>query len=322
MATSSAIVWRRNLSNVDNSGTGAGTQWLNVLYEIYHYFFTTANAIDSGRWELIDSNLTALQWGTLGNVVDNSWFVVRAPQCRYGGTNPLLYKFQATNVAALDETPAGTYRLVVSMHNDATWHAKGAFNGGYTSGIPYLAYSGNKLVGGTNQNGNPDGSLIVVGDRETVLIASTLTGQDDYDCGAYLGRYLPDTDCITHPTCLLTAWDGVGNPKGFDRTAGGVFDENPGGSYCVNHNAVADVVKVWSPGWLTNVYQPSRFVTQWNYRELEITCTRSYLGKLRLVWAVGALASRSRFDSRQKLVLHGNAGYNDGVAVVHDGTSV
>jgi len=307
---------------ISNSGTGAGKQWLAALFEIYHYFFTTSELIDSVRWELVASNLTSVQWQTVGNVVDNSWFVVRATQSRYGGDNPLLYKFQATNVAALNEAPAGTYRLVVSMHSNATWLAKGAGNGGYASDVPYLAYSGNLLLGGTNQVGNPNGSVFIAGDRETVLIAGTLFGSDYYDWGGYLGRYTPDVDQITHPECIVTAWDGTGSPKGFDRSAGGAFDENPGNSYCIDHNNNVDTVKVWSPGWLHQTWQPSHFVQQWNYRELEITNSMSFLGKLRLVWAVGALASRSRIDARQKVVLHGTAAYDDGVAVINDGGSI
>ena len=311
---STALAYRQ-FETVDNTGTGAGQQWLHCLWHLYQYFFTDAEAVDSGRWRLVDSSPAAGSWSTVGNIVDNSWFVVEAQN----GRQQWQAKFQASNVAALDETPAGTYRLAVNLSPGGGWVSKGGGNGGFTTSAVFD--SNNKLLGGGNNSGSNDGSLIIHGDRDTVLIGISPVDADTFTSGAYVGRFEADTSKILWPTCVLTAWDGSGSPKGFDRATGGVFHSSPSGSFVLNADSptpLEEAVSVWAPGWLNNAHQPSSFSQSYHYRPLEIASVSAPLGFLRLVYGCAGVGVLSRLDNRQLLVLHGG-GANYGVAIRHNG---
>lgn len=291
--------------------------WNQALYELFHYFFTTSEAVDTGRWRLVAHSLAAAaDWNTVANVVDNSWFVVEA----FNGLRLWQAKFQNSNVAALDEAPATTYSLVCCLSPDGGWGAKGGANGGFTGTATPV--SGNLYLGGSNITGNSDSSILIHGDRDTVLIAGTLAGKQSFAFGGYVGRFDRETNSITKPECLLTAWDGVGSPNGFDRGVGGAFHANPGGSYALDSTSTLDTLSCFTSGWLTSAYQPGLFTpTTFNVRPIEIVNLDSYLGTLRLLWACGNLASGSRLDGLQKLVLH-NMDANVGVCIQHNGSAL
>jgi hypothetical protein len=316
MANSTALAYRQ-FQSIDNTGTGAGQQWLHLLWQCFQYFMDSADEVDAGRWRLVDSSPAMGSWGTLSNIVDNSWFVIEAQK----GRRQWQAKFQATNVAALDESPAGTYRLAINLCSGGGWTAKGGANGGFASSA--VVCSTNLLLGGTDQSANPDGEVIIHGDRDTVLIASTLTGDVDFACGAYLGRFEADTSTITYPECILTPWDGGGSPKGFDREpTGGVFATTPADSFVLNQNTPAPIgepVQCWTPGWLsTGTHEPSGFSGEYHYRPIDITSNSAYLGTLRLVFSASGVTSRSRLNARQLLVLN-NAAATYSVAIQHNG---
>jgi hypothetical protein len=201
MANSTAITFSQNLTT-DNSGAGAGTQWLSALYRLFHALFTDAHVVDSGRWRLVDCSPAVGDWSTITNVVDNSWFVVES----FKGRQQWQCKFQATNVAALDEAPGGTYRLAASLSPGGGWTAKGDPNGGFAV-APTVA-SDNLLVSGEDLSAVANGVLHVHSDRDTLLVAIAGTGTTAFDGGCYVGRFDPDTDRIPYPSCLLTAWSG------------------------------------------------------------------------------------------------------------------
>jgi hypothetical protein len=311
MSNSTALAYRQ-FQTVDNSGTGAGQQWLHRLWHLYRYFFVDADAVDSGRWRLVAAS--SIDWSAASNVVDNSWFVIEAQS----GRQHWQAKFQATNVTALDELPVISYGLAVSLSPGGGWGTKGGTNRGFTGTL--VPASQNLLLGGTNMSGPTNALMSIHGDRDTVLIASTLSGTTTYLCGGYLGRFEADTDRISYPECLLTAWSGLGTPQGFDRfSGGGCFAQNPSGSYALNALGAASAAQVWTPEWISSgTHEPSSFSREFHYRPLELTCSGALLGTLRLVWACGGLASYSRMDSRQKLVLHGNH-INAGVCIKHNG---
>lgn len=317
MPVSTALTYRQTLAAIDNSAAGAGQMWNQVLYELFHYFFTTSEAVDTGRWRLVAHSLgAAADWNTVGNVVDNSWFVVEA----FKGQRLWQAKFQNANVAALDEAPATTYSLVCRLSPDGGWTAKGDPNGGF-NGTATPA-SNNLYVGGSDLTGNADSSVLIHGDRDTVLIAGTLAGKEAYKFGCYVGRFDRETSLITQPECLLTAWDGAGSPNGFDRGAGGAFNATPGGSYALDSTTTTDTVTCYTSSWLTSTYQPGQFTPNtFNVRPIEITNQDSYLGTLRLIWACGNLASGSRLDGLQKLVLH-DADANVGICIQHNGLAL
>ena len=314
MPSSTALVYRQ-YQTLDNSGSGPGTQWLRALWEVYQWLFADCEAADSGRWSLLGSSPAAPSWSAAANIVDNSWFAL---ECSLG-RHQWQAKFQATNVAALDEAPGLTYCLAVSLSPAGGWVAKGGANGGF-SGTTIPAGT-HLLLGGSDISG-ADGRVTIHGDRDTVLIAIATSGSTDYDAGGYLGRFEPFVDEIPYPECLLTAWDGVGSPKGFDRTAlGGVFGAAPGGSYALDSAVppVADTCQVWTPGWLTSARQPNPFSGQFHWRPLELSISTSPLGYLRHVDSAAGLISGSRIDYRRKLVLH-NANADVAVAIKHNGT--
>jgi hypothetical protein len=308
MANSTAITFSQSLA-IDNSGTGAGTQWLSVLHDLFRAFFADADDVDSGRWRLVDSSPVVGDWSSIANVVDNSWFVVEALK----GRQQWQCKFQATNVAALDEAPAGTYRVAARFSPGGGWTAKGAANGGFAA-APTVA-SANLLLGGGDYTAAANGVVHVHSDRDTVLIAIAHTGTAAYDGGCYVGRIDPDTDRIPYPSCLLTAGAVL---AGFDRA--GAFATTPTESFALSSALVpvADVCEVHTSGWMDTAHQPSFFSGEYTYRPLEIAGSDSPLGYLRLIWSCANLAALSRMDNRQKLVLH-NGGLSNGVAVVHNG---
>jgi hypothetical protein len=311
MAASTALAYRQ-FQSVDNTGAGAGQQWLHRLWHLYQYFFTDAEAVDGGRWNLVDE--VGIDWSSASNVTDNSWFVVEAQ----AGRQHWQAKFQATNSTGLDETPGLSYCLVVILSPAGGWGVKGGGNNGFTGTV--VPASANLLLGGLDMSGNPDGVMSVHGDRDTVLIASTSSDVTAFDCGGYVGRFEADTDRIPYPCCALTAWDGFGAPKGFDRySGGGCFSQNPSASYTLDQSVAADTVQVWTPEWISSgSHEPSAFSGDYHYRPLEATCSNAFLGTLRLVWACGGLATYSRMDSRQKLVLHASH-VHAGVAIKHNG---
>lgn len=319
--SSSALAYRHSMGVVENNATTAGKMWLRCLYELYHFFFTTAEAVDSGRYSLMGSNLTPAQWVWNTNVTNNSWFVVRNNKGRYDGVNPVQFKFQATNNVALDEAPGITYALIVSGICDGVWAMKGGPNGGWAGAE---VFTGNLLLGGLNPLGQPSGSIIVHGDRDTILIAIARSGINEFNAGGYVGRYVRESDQVKFPMCILTAWNNVGDCKGFDRSAGGVFGLTPSGSALYNEGSPHPVINnahCWTSGWMNTTYEPSTYNGLYHYRPIEITSLHSFAGTLRLVWSCAALASRTRIDANQKLVLHG-AHIDDGVCIVHDGTFV
>jgi hypothetical protein len=313
MAVSTALAYRQYVT-VDNSGTGAGQQWLHRLWHLYQYFFTDADTVDSGRWRLVASS--AINWASASNVVDNSWFVVEAQS----GRQHWQAKFQASNVAGLDESPGTNYCLAVVLSPGGGWGVKGGGNNGFT--LTTVPASSNLLLGGTNVTGTNDARMNVHGDRDTVLIASCLSDVNAFTCGGYVGRFEPDTDRITYPVCALSAWEGTGVPKGFDRyTSGGCFAQNPSDSYVLDNDFdTVETAQVWTPEWISSgSHEPSVFSGEYHYRPMELTGPHALLGTLRLVWACGGLATYSRMDSRQKLVLHGGH-TNHGVCIKHNGT--
>lgn len=316
MANSTALAYRQ-FQSIDNTGTGAGQQWLHLLWQIFQYFMDSADDVDTGRWRLVDSSPAMGSWGTLSNIVDNSWFVIEAQK----GRRQWQAKFQATNVTALDETPGGSYRIAVNLCSGGGWTAKGDANGGFAASS--VVASTNLLLGGTDQSGNPDGEVIIHGDRDTVLIASTLAGSVNFVCGCYLGRFEADTSAITYPECVLTAWDGAGSPKGFDRApTGGVFAETPADSFVLNQNTPSpsgEPVQCWTPGWITDgTHEPSSFSSEYHYRPIDATSNTALLGTLRLVFSCCSIVCRSRLNARQLLVLNGGS-TQYGVAIQHNG---
>jgi len=314
MANSTALAYRQ-ASVVDNSGTGAGQQWLHRLWHLYQYFFEDAELVDNGRWRLVDSSPAQVDWETLSNIVDNSWFVVEA----YAGRRKWQAKFQATNGTPLDETPSTSYSLVVNLSPGAGWTGKGNPNGGFSASPVFD--SDNKLIGGNNASGT-DAEMFIHGDRDTVLVAGTQNGTDGFVNGCYLGRIEADTERILYPEIVLTPWDGTGNPKGFDRnTLGGCFSLNPAGSFVLNQATpypMIEAVQVHTPGWMDSDHQPSAFSNEYTYRPLEVSSVNAYLGLLRLVWSCAALVVKSRLDNRQKIVLHGGDS-TFGVCIKHNG---
>ena len=316
MANSTALAYRQ-FQAIDNTGTGAGQQWLHALWQLFQYFFDDADTVDSSRWRLVDSSPVMGDWATLSNVVDNSWFVVEAQK----GRRQWQAKFQATNVAALDESPGLTYCLVVNLCSGGGWTAKGDPNGGFSVGG--VVDSQNKLLGGTDQSGNPDGEIVIHGDRDTVVIASTLTGTTDFACGGYIGRFEADTSAIVYQECVLVAWDGAGSPKGFDRApAGGCFAETPADSFVLNQDTPTpsrESVQVWTPGWLSSgAHEPSGFSGEYHYRPMDLTSAAALLGTARLAFACSEVSSKSRLAARQLLALNGNnAQYS--VCIQHNG---
>jgi hypothetical protein len=318
MANSTALAYRQS-ATVDNSGTGAGTQWLHRLWHLYQYFFTDAEAVDNGRWRLVDSSPAQVDWGTLANIVDNSWFVVEA----YAGRRRWQAKFQATNVLPLDEVPSTTYSLVVNLSSGAGWTGKGNPNGGFSTSPVFD--SDNKLLGGLNVAAGADAEMFVHGDRDTVLVAGGQNGITAFQNGCYLGRFEADSDLILYPEVVLVPWNGAGGPKGFDRDpAGGCFSLNPADSFVLNAATpypLPELVQVHTPAWMDNAHQPSAFSNEFTYRPLGISSVNAYLGLLRLVWSCAKLVTKSRMDNRQKLVLHG--GTSDyGVCIKHNGVVI
>lgn len=308
---STALIYRQ-WAVIDNSGSGAGQQYNHVLWNLYQYFMTDPVTIDSGRWRLVDAS--AIVWAAAANVVDNSWFVVEA----FKGRRQWQVKFQATNVAALDESPGITYCLVANICSGGGWTAKGGANGGFAASS--LVCSGNRLLGGLSMAGS-NGSLLIHGDRDTVLVAFTPSGTSNWTSGAYVGRFEPESSAIPYPEALLTAWDGFGSPKGFDRSSSGVFSTSPSGNHHVLSSGLvptSQTAQVWTSGWLDTSHQPSSFSGAFTSRPLEISGPDAPLGYLRLVWAVSGMTAGSRLDARQKLVLHAAApGF--GVAIQHNG---
>lgn len=317
MPISTAITYRQTLSDIDNSGAGAGQMWNQVLYELFHYFFTTSEAVDTGRWRLVRHSLaSAATWNTVTNVVDNTYFVVEA----YKGQRVWQAKFQSSNVAVLDEAPATTHSLVCCLSPDAGWNSKGAANYGFANTT--TPASSNLYLGGSDLTGNADGSILIHGDRDTVLIAGTLAGTQSYAFGGYLGRFERENAAITKPECLLTAFDGVAVPNGFDRGTGGAFSSAPGGSYALDSTTTADTVACYTSGWLSSAYQPGMFTpTTYNARPIEIVNQDSYLGTLRMIWGCGNLAAGSRLDALQKLVLH-DTDAESAVCIQHNGAAL
>jgi len=316
MANSTALAYRQ-FQAIDNTGTGAGQQWLHVLWHLFQYFMDDADNVDAGRWRLVESDPIMSAWGSLSNIVDNSWFVVEAQK----GRRQWQAKFQASNVTALDETPSSSYSLVVNFCSGGGWTAKGDPNGGFSASGVYD--SQNKLMGGTDQSGNPDGEIIIHGDRDTVIVASALSGNTDFSCGAYLGRFESDTGAIVYQECVLVPWDGTGSPKGFDRDpGGGLFATTPADSFVLNQDIPIpnrEPVQVWTSGWLsTGSHEPSGFSDEYHYRPLEITSNTALLGTLRLVYGCSNIICRSRLNSRQLLVLNGSSA-TYGVAIKHNG---
>lgn len=314
MANSTALAYRQ-AQTIDNSGSGAGTQWLHALWQLYQYFFVDAEAVDTGRWRLVDSSPAAGMWTAASNIVDNSWFVVEAQ----AGRRIWQAKFQASNVAALDESPSSTYSLIVNFSSGAGWVSKGGANGGFTSS-PVID-SNNKLLGGLDISGS-DGEIIIHGDRDTVLIAISPNGTIAFTAGGYVGRFEPDSSQIIYPECVLVPWDGTGSPKGFDRaSAGGCFALTPADSHVLNEaspSPVSEPVQVHCPAWLDSSHQPSAFSGEFTYRPLEISSNSAPLGTLRLVFGVAGLIVKSRLDNRQKIALHAGTA-DDGVAIKHNG---
>jgi hypothetical protein len=314
MANSTALAYRQ-ASVVDCSGTGAGQQWLHRLWHLYQYFFEDAELVDAGRWRLVDSSPAQVDWGTLGNIVDNSWFVVES----FAGRRKWQAKFQATNVLPLDETPSINYCLVVNLSPGAGWTGKGNPNGGFSTSPVFD--SDNRLLGGLNTVGT-DAQMFVHGDRDTVLVLGTQNGEDSFQNGCYLGRFEADTELIAYPEIVLVPWDGTGSPKGFDRnTTGGCFSLNPADSFVLNQATpypLIESVQVHTPGWMDNDHQPSAFSSEFTYRPLEVSSVNAYLGLLRLVWSCAGLVVKSRLDSRQKLVMHGGLS-TYGVCIKHNG---
>jgi hypothetical protein len=316
MATSTAMAYRQSAA-VDNSSTGAGQQWLHQLWHLFQYFFVDAAAVDSGRWRLVECSPAVGDWATLTNIVDNSWFVVEA----YAGRRQWQAKFQATNLDALDEVPSTSNCLAVNLCSGGGWTTKGGTNGGFEASP--LPGTGNKLLGGVATTGT-NGEMLVHGDRDTVLVAGTQTGTDNFKNGCYLGRFEPDNDRILYPECVLVPWNGSGSPKGFDRSAGGCFATTPADSAVLNHVLpfpTLEVVQVHTSGWMDDAHQPSAFSSEYTYRPLEISSVSAYLGMLRLVWSCAKLLCKSRMDSRQKLVLHGGT-TTYGVCVKHNGAAL
>jgi hypothetical protein len=304
----------RQAAVVTNSASGAGKKWLHRLWHLFQYFFTDAEAVDNGRWRLVDCSPAPGSWATATNVVDNSWFVVES----YAGRRKWQAKFQATNASPLDEVPSNTYCLAVNLCSGAGWTAKGGANGGFAASP--VSSTGNKLLGGLNVS--VDGEMTIHGDRDTVIVAGTQTGTDLFTNGCYLGRFEPDTSLITYPECVLVPWNGSGSPKGFDRnTTGGLFYLNPADSAVLNQVTpfpALEAVQVHTPAWMDNAHQPSAFSSEFTYRPFEISSVSAYLGMLRLVWSCAGLVVKSRLDNRQKLVLHGGNN-NFGVCIKHNG---
>lgn len=315
MANSTALAYLQNVT-VDNSGSGAGTQWLHRLWHLFQYFFTTAEAVDNGRFRLVDCSPTQGDWATLANIVDNSWFVVES----FAGRRKWQAKFQATNMVPLDELPSLQYCLVVNLCSGAGWTSKGAANGGFSASA--VQDCNNKLLGGEDQSPGTDGVLYVHGDRDTILIAGSLQGPDYFHVGGYVGRFEADSDTMLYPECVLGPWDGTGSPKGFDRSpGGGCFSLDPDASAVLNETLpypAVEPVQVHTPAWMDNAHQPSAFSSEYTFRPIGISSNSAYLGLLRLVWSCASLAPRSRIDNRQKFVMHsGNSNY--GVAIKHNG---
>lgn len=310
MANSSTLAYYQN-QVLDQSGVGAGQQWLHALFLLYRYFFTVAHGVDSARFRRVDSSLTTAQWGALAAVVDNTWFVVEATK----GKQVWQAKFQATNVAPLDEAPGITYCLACSLSPGAGWTAKGDPNGGFAASA--VVASANLMLGGTDVTG-ANGTLFVHGDRDTVLIAMATHGAAAYNTGAYVGRFEPESDRIPYPSVLLTAWDGVGAFTGFDRT--GCFALTPSDSFLLSSATppVSTNGFVFTSQWLVTSTQPSAFSGEYTYRPIELCMMDAFVGYLRLVWGCAGLAALSRLDSRQKLVLHGGD-LDAGVAISHNG---
>lgn len=313
MANSTALAYRQN-ATVDNGGTGSGQQWLHRLWQLFQYFFTDADAVDNGRWRLVDSSPIVTSWSTITNITDNSWFVIES----YAGRRKWQAKFQATNVNPLDELPGIPYCLVVNLCSGAGWTGKGNSNGGFAASP--VQDSDNKLLGGLNTSGM-NGEMFIHGDRDTVLVAGTQQGVTDFKNGCYIGRFEADNSLILYPECVLVPWDGSGSPKGFDRNTSGCFARIPSDSHVLNETLPypnTEPVQVHTPVWMDNTHQPSAFSGEFTYRPLEISSNSAYLGRLRLVWSCAGLGTKSRLESRQKLVLHGgNSNY--GVCIKHNG---
>ena len=311
--SSTSVAYRRAVSTIDNSGAGAGQCWLGHLWNLWQWFFTDCPSIDDGRWELVASSPLAASWSNPANIVDNSWFVVKCNQ----GKASWQSKFQAVNVGVLDEAPGGDWRLVVSFNPVGGWTGKGDPNGGF--GGSSVDSSSNLIIGVGNIGGLANGTSLIVGDRDTLLVAATEQGKSDYKVGLYLGRVDPDSDAVRFPSVVLTSWKG-GN-AGFDRVA--MFSNAPGASYVAKNDKTASTLKCWtSGGWLAQLTQPSEFSDQWHYRPFEVTTPQGLVGRLRLVWACGGLATYSRIDVRQKLVLQSIfAGLDNGVCIKHDGST-
>lgn len=310
MATSTRFVYRQ-YNTIDNSGTGAGQQWLHALWQIFQYLFVDCELADTGRWTLLDSSPTKASWANVSNIVDNSWF---AFECT-NGRRHWQGKFQATNVTALDEAPATTYSLVVSLSNAGGWDFKGAANGGFAgSSLP----AGTHLVLGSSDISGTDGLFIMHGDRDTLLISMAANGTSVFDCGCYLGRFEPVVGTIPYPECILAA--GAGN-NGFDRTVNGVFGSAPS-SFALDATTPtpsAVSCQCYTSGWMDDAHQPDPFTSQYHYRPIEIAISDSPLGSLRGTYAAAALSAKTRMDHNRKLVLHSGI-TTSGVAIKHNGT--
>lgn len=311
MPSSTAYAYRQ-YQTIDNSGSGAGTQWLHALWHIYQYLFSDADTVDSGRWELLDSSPAPAAWSTATNVVNNSWFAI---ECKTG-RRQWQAKFQATNTVVLDEAPVVTYALVVSLSPGGGWSGKGLANGGFAStSVPAGAHI---YLGGGDIAGI-DGRIYVHGDRDTLLVAIAANGNTDYDCGGYIGRFDPFTSAILYPECVLGGYDGTAR-RGFDRsTDGGAFATSPAASYALNATPTGVTAGSFTPAWIDASHQPDPFSGMYTYRPLELAISNAPLGYLRGVWAAAGPAARTRMDYRRKLVLHASAA-DYAVAIKHDGS--
>lgn len=287
--------------------------WNHSLWQIFQYLFVDCDTVDSGRWHLLDSSPAVGSWTNPTNIVDNSWF---AFEC-FMGQRQWQGKFQSTNVATLDEAPASTFLLVGSLSPGGGWTAKGAANGGFSASV--LPAGAHLVLGGGNPGTGSDGTIIIHGDRDTLLIAIAPNTTSDYDAGCYMGRFDPFVDEIANPECLLVA--GAAN-NGFDRSANGVFSEAPSESFVLDATTptpAAVTGQVYTSGWLDSAHQPDPFTGQWHYRPLELAIPTSPMGFLKHTWGAAGLSSKSRMDYRRKLVLH--SGDNDyGVTIKHNGT--
>jgi hypothetical protein len=305
LATSTAWVYSQ-FQQIEVDTSAAGKQWLHALYLLYQHLLVDSGSVDAGRWVLVDAS--HVDWTDKNLVVDNSWFVVRCGT----GESPWEVKFQATNVAALDESPSTTYSLMATLSPAGGWQSKGAGNGGFSgTSVP----SGTVLFGG----GALSGTVLQTchSDRDTLLVATSLDGS--YEVGGYIGKYNTDLP-VLYPQLALGGWDGTGSSDGFHRGTAGCFGIFPASSYVLNHQNLANTVSVRSPGWLTTGTQPNPWTAAYDYTPLDIVISNAYLGTLRGVCATAA-PNNSRIDNRRKLVVTRDSIDDISVAIKNNGVA-